>query len=553
MNFIQDYIFFFEKVCNINRGLKRVFAINILFAFLFAIVTLSVPYALKVTVDTLSRPDPLENAHEILGIVLLYCIIWTANQILQWVRTLLSAPLIAKCDAASQILLYLHLIKIRYEIIKAMDIGLLYATITRCRTAFSALSFSFLWAVIPVIFQVTLGSILIFIALGVLPGIIMLVSVVILFISSLHFFSKTTRAHLQSFEAQNVLSVHFNEKISSIVEIKTNNSWVRECQVVKDVSDQYHDKMVQSSKGLSFTLIIQSAISGIVFTVIHLFAAWFVYTKSMSVGDFILMSGYIVSLMAPFNALAASFSDLKKNHLALLEGIGILNTELEEGGDVTQGNPSPILEVNCYVSPYSTDSLSFTINSGDILLITGESGKGKTTLLHSIIGLNINFSGLIRLCGCDVRKLSPSSISKFISFVQQEPTIFTGTVRDNLLYGIEGSVDDSRLLSVLHGLCLSGLNGSCPLDYYVGQKGNKLSGGEKRRLAIARAVIRDLPLMILDEPTAGLDYDTEQSVMFYLSNLAITILLVSHSHNVRIYCTNIIDLDSMWFHRTITD
>jgi ATP-binding cassette subfamily B protein len=458
----------------------------------------------------------------------------------------------AKCDAASQILLYLHLIKIRYEIIKTMDIGLLYATITRCRTAFSALSFSFLWAVIPVIFQVTLGSILIFAVLGSLPGLIIFMSVVILLFSSLHYSSKTTHAHLQSFEAQNLLSVHFNEKISSIVEIKTNNSWVRECQVIKNVSEQYQDKMVQSGKGLSFILIVQSAISGVVFTVIHLFTAWFVYTKNMSVGDFILMSGYIVSLMAPFNALAASFSDLKKNHLALLEGIGILDTEQEGREAMTPGNTSPILEVNCYGSPYSSDSLNFTINSGDILLITGESGKGKTTMLHSIIGLNIKFSGEIRLYGCDVRTFSPSSISRVISFVQQEPTIFTGTVRDNLLYGIDVSVDDSRLLSVLNGLCLSGLNRSHPLDYQVGQKGNKLSGGEKRRLAIARAVIRDLPLMVLDEPTAGLDYDTEQSVMSYLSGLGITILLVSHSHNVRKYCTRIIDLDSMRSHGNVS-
>ncbi|HBS5981685.1 TPA: ATP-binding cassette domain-containing protein, partial [Klebsiella variicola] len=141
----------------------------------------------------------------------------------------------------------------------------------------------------------------------------------------------------------------------------------------------------------------------------------------------------------------------------------------------------------------------------------------------------------------------------FISFVQQEPTIFTGTMRDNLLYGIECSVDDSRLLSVLHGLCLSGLNNSHPLDYHVGQKGNKLSGGEKRRLAIARAVIRGLPFMILDEPTAGLDYDTEQSVMSYLSGLGITILLVSHSRNVRKYCTEIIELGDIRPHWTSTE
>lgn len=155
MNFLDSYVFFFKKVCSINKGLKKSFIINIVFALMFVIVTLSVPFALKVTVDTLSSPRNFDSAQQIMGIVFLYCVIWTADQILQWVRTLFSAPLIAKSDAASQTLLYLHLIKIRYEKIKSMDVGLLYATITRCRTAFSSLSFSFLWAVIPVFFQIT--------------------------------------------------------------------------------------------------------------------------------------------------------------------------------------------------------------------------------------------------------------------------------------------------------------------------------------------------------------------------------------------------------------
>ncbi len=106
---------------------------------------------------------------------------------LMWLmKTLLTSRCINQRGAGQ----YLHLIKIRYETIKAMDVGLLYATITRCRTAFSALSFTFLWAVIPVFFQVVLGSVLIFTVLGILPGIIILVSVVILLISSLHFFQK---------------------------------------------------------------------------------------------------------------------------------------------------------------------------------------------------------------------------------------------------------------------------------------------------------------------------------------------------------------------------
>jgi len=545
MMLIKDYLFFFKKLSFVSRKIKTIFFYNIFSAFLFVCVTLSVPYMLKVVVENLSQENSVENIYTLLGVILLYSVIWTTSQLLQWVRSLLAAPLIAKCDSISQMLLYLHIIQVRYYIVKNMDIGLLYATIARCRAAFSALSFSFIWAIIPAFVQIILGSALIFIVIGLYQGIVIVISIMLLLFSSLYFSSKTTESHLQSFDAQNILSVHFNEKITSIIEIKTHNSWGREYEVIDNISGQYQEKYTQSSNKISLTLIKQSIISGIVFTVTHLFAAWFVYTKSMSLGDFILMSGYVVSLIAPFDAIAASFSDLKKNHLSLQEGLNILNLEKEKNILITPDDRLTVLEVNNYKTPYSHGVINLKIKLGELALIAGTSGRGKTTLLHSIIGLNKDFSGLISLYGRNVKSLSPASISSVASFVQQEPTIFTGTVRENLLYGTDPKteVTDDQLMSVIEGICLSHLNERDPLNFYVGQKGNKLSGGEKRRLAIARAVIRKLPLMILDEPTSGLDSDTEQSVMSYLAGLGLTILLVSHSNNIHHYCSQLINLD----------
>lgn len=545
MTLIKDYIFFLKKILHVDGKIKNIFFYNIFSAFIFVCVTLSVPYMLKVTVDTLSQESSAENVYQLLVVILLYSFIWTTNQLLQWFRSLLAAPLIAKCDSISQMLLYLHIIKLRYDTVKNMDIGLLYATVTRCRMAFSTLSFSFIWAVIPVFVQIIMGSIIIFIVLGLYQSIVIIISVITLLFSSLYFSSKTTQSHLQSFDAQNILSAHFNEKVTSIIEIKTHNAYEKEYDDIHHVARQYQKKITNSSNMVSFILIKQSILSGIVFTVTHLFAAWFVYTKSMSLGDFILMSGYVVSLIAPFDAIAASFSDLKKNHLALQEGLNILSLEQDTYILVPQNHRSIVLEVQNYKTPYSQDSINLKLKSGDLALVVGTSGRGKTTLLHSIIGLNKNFSGLISLYGYNVKKLSPSSVSSVTSFVQQEPTIFTGTIRENLLYGTDykKEVTDEQLMSVIEGMCLSHLNDRHPLDLYVGPKGNKLSGGEKRRLAIARAVIRNLPLMILDEPTAGLDSDTEQSVMSYLSGLGLTILLVSHSNNLYQYCSQIIDLE----------
>lgn len=545
MNLIKDYVFFFKKLSCVSGKIKNIFLYNIFSAFLFVCVTLSVPYMLKIVIEQLSQERSTGNIYMLLGVVLLYSIIWTSSQLLQWVRSLLAAPLIAKCDAISQMLLYLHIIQVRYCLVKNMDVGLLYATITRCRAAFSALSFSFIWAIIPVFVQVMLGSAIIFTVIGMYQGIVIVICITLLLFSSLYFSSKTAASHLQSFDAQNSLSVHFNEKITSIIEIKTHNAYTREYEVIDKIAREYQEKYRQSSNRISLTLIKQSIVSGMVFTVTHLFAAWFVYTESMSLGDFILMSGYVVSLIAPFDTIAASFSDLKKNHLSLQEGLNILNLEKEQSILISQDSRLTVLEVKNYQTPYSHGVINLKLKSGDLAIITGTSGRGKTTLLHSIIGLNKDFSGLINLYGCSVKSLSSASISSVASFVQQDPTMFTGTVRENLLYGTDPTADvsDHQLLPVIEGICLSHLNGGDPLNFHVGQKGNKLSGGEKRRLAIARAIIRKLPLMILDEPTSGLDSDTEQSIMTYLSSLGLTILLVSHSNNIHPYCSQLIHLD----------
>ena len=177
---------------------------------------------------------------------------------------------------------------------------------------------------------------------------------------------------------------------------------------------------------------------------------------------------------------------------------------------------------------------------GERIAVSGPSGSGKTTLLEGLLGLRELPHGVAWLDGVDVATLAPSLRRRAFAWLPQDAMLVSGTVRDNLeLARAEadppaGDADDARLWTALHDAALDELVRGLPLglDSWIGEDGARLSGGERRRLALARAYVSDAPWLLLDEPTEGLDAETEQVVVARLdARLAQTgqgLVIVSH-------------------------
>jgi ATP-binding cassette subfamily C protein CydD len=178
------------------------------------------------------------------------------------------------------------------------------------------------------------------------------------------------------------------------------------------------------------------------------------------------------------------------------------------------------------------DHLSFRVAAGDILLLTGASGAGKSTILDLILGFIEPSSGKITLNGAELATLTAAARTRNIGWIGQKPWIFGGTIRENIKFAKPEAGDDevqdairrARLADVIAALPLG-------LDTQIGDAGFGLSGGQAQRVAIARAFLKDAPLLLLDEPTAHLDPAIERDVLESLKRLAIgrTVLLASHS------------------------
>ncbi len=177
------------------------------------------------------------------------------------------------------------------------------------------------------------------------------------------------------------------------------------------------------------------------------------------------------------------------------------------------------------------DGVDLTIRAGETVAFVGPSGAGKTTLLSLIPRFYEAEGGRITIDGHDIRDLTLASLRGQIGIVQQDVFLFAGTIRENIAYG-RLDASEAEILDAAARARLDGLIASLPegLDTVIGERGVKLSGGQKQRLAIARAFLKNPPILILDEATSALDTQTEREIQASLFELAEgrTTLVIAH-------------------------
>ncbi|GIU06029.1 MULTISPECIES: cysteine/glutathione ABC transporter ATP-binding protein/permease CydC [unclassified Shewanella] len=177
--------------------------------------------------------------------------------------------------------------------------------------------------------------------------------------------------------------------------------------------------------------------------------------------------------------------------------------------------------------------LNLEIPAGKKVALLGQTGCGKSSLLSLLTREWLPNQGRITIDGHDVADYTEQQLRQAMSVVSQRIYLFSGSLRDNLALAIEGATrkDDDKLIAVLQKVGLDSLlQGDKPLDTWIGEGGRQLSGGEQRRIGVARVLLRDAPILLLDEPTEGLDKRTEREILRLLFEFAEakTMLMISH-------------------------
>ena len=176
-------------------------------------------------------------------------------------------------------------------------------------------------------------------------------------------------------------------------------------------------------------------------------------------------------------------------------------------------------------------NLNLHVDKGETIALVGESGAGKSTILNLVIGFNQVNSGEVLIDGHNMKDIDLRSYRKHLAVVPQTSILFSGTIRDNITYGVD-NVDEATLDEIVKAANLTDLINSLPdgLDTMVGEHGGKLSGGQRQRISIARALIRNPKVIVLDEATSALDSISEKLIQEALNNLTTdrTTFIVAH-------------------------
>jgi ATP-binding cassette, subfamily B, bacterial len=218
-------------------------------------------------------------------------------------------------------------------------------------------------------------------------------------------------------------------------------------------------------------------------------------------------------------------------HLSRSRGL----LDFEDVSFTYPGSPLPALS-----------AISFRVAPGEMLALVGPSGAGKSTIGKLLLRFYDPSEGRILLDGVNIRNVSLRSLRNNVAVLLQETLVFDGTIRDNIAYGRPG-VSLAEIEAAAKAADADGFISELPEGYdtVVGQKGRRLSGGQRQRIAIARAMIRDAPLLLLDEPTTGLDTESGWRVLEPLRRLMSgrTTIVISHSFLTVREATRILVLD----------
>ncbi len=518
------------------RYLLHFFLVSVFFLSI-SMANTAVPFLLGQLTNMLSLPAQARVPAMIMGMACAYAATWTSTQVFIWVKGVASAALQARCEDALYQGLFHHLIRLRRSEQKQLDAGVVLSEIERARESFGYINFSVFWAILPIMFELCVVYLILWSRIDLAFAAAFTAAIVVLFLVAYSMANRTVSIHQDIFAARNSISSHLSERMRMLDDIRYNNAYVREEALARVRMGTYVRTVTRAHLRMGCMMGLQTVCIGLILTAFTLYMTRETLAGERTVGDFVMVVGYISQLTTPFMMIAGSLIDLKKSYTALNVGLAYMDKEHDrEGNGLAPRTRDPVFELNVVHLPAATSrGITYCFDAGRMHAIGGPSGVGKTTLLQAMLGLVPVTRGEIRFLGVKLSDIGPDDVFAHVAMVPQDAVVISGSLRDNLTYGSAVDTPDARLMEIVDALGLGGIKqdtSGSPLDIEISPADPLLSGGERQRIAIARALARDVRTIILDEPTSALDHATETSVLAALRERVETLIVVSHRQAV---------------------
>ncbi|MEO0567619.1 MAG: ABC transporter ATP-binding protein/permease [Pseudomonadota bacterium] len=301
----------------------------------------------------------------------------------------------------------------------------------------------------------------------------------------------------------------------------------------------YEKAALRASYSLAALNIGQTCLSTAGLITVMIMAAYGVQSGELTVGDFVMVNAYMIQIIMPLNFLGFVYREIRQGLIDMADMFELL----EEEPDVSDREDAPALQVSEAEVQFDNvhfgyenerpilNGLTLDISPGQTVAMVGPSGSGKSTIGRLLFRFYDVKSGAVRIDGQDVRDVSMQSLHAAIGVVPQDTVLFNDTIGYNIGYGREGATPD-EIEAAARAAQIHDFIASLPEGYetQVGERGLKLSGGEKQRVGIARTLLKDPAILLLDEATSALDAETEEGIQDALrqAGQGRTVITIAH-------------------------
>lgn len=343
-------------------------------------------------------------------------------------------------------------------------------------------------------------------------------------------------------EQVSVLSAYVQENFSGIRVVQAYAQEQNQIRGFSAISSEYRRKTMWLATLWGIFWPLMQVHAGVAATIVLWLGGRQVLAGSMTLGEFVAFNGYLAMLTWPLMAIGYTVNQYQRGTAALSRIAEVLDTPIGPRYVSAAGAEAPpalsgAVEFRNLTFAYGAEqapvlkNLALKISAGKVCGIVGETGSGKSALVSLMLRLHEPADNAILIDGVDIRRLPLSRLGDAIGYVSQDIFLFSGSVRENLLLGVQngatGNVEEAARIAQLLPAIESF---SAGFETIIGERGVRLSGGQKQRTALARAIIKNPPILILDDAFSSVDVETEEEILRELKQFmrGRTTLLISH-------------------------
>ena len=501
------------------------------------VANVSVPLVFKTMIDGLSSPQQALALPVLL--LLLYGLLRFSTALFTELREFLFARVTQRAvrQVALEVFRHLHALSLRFHLER--QTGGVSRDIERGTRSISSLISYTLYSILPTLVEIglVLGILFVKYDIGfVLITLVSLVAYIVFTVKVSNWRIDIRRAVNESDSAANTRAI---DSLLNYETVKYFNNEDFEARRYDEQMVNWEDAATRSQTTLSALNLGQQAIIALGVTAMMWRAAGGVVDGRMTIGDLVLVNAFLIQLYIPLNFLGVVYREIRQA-LTDIERMFKLLQENKEIADAPAARdlPSGPLQINFDAVSFAYEAdrqilrnLDFAIPPGRTVAVVGQSGAGKSTLARLLYRFYDVTGGAIRINGHDLRSLKQASLRAAIGIVPQDTVLFNDTIFYNIRYGRPDATRD-EVFAAARAAQLHEFIESLPQRYEtrVGERGLKLSGGEKQRVAIARTLLKNPPILIFDEATSALDSATERAIQGQLERAAVgrTTLIIAH-------------------------